>query len=247
MTAMTSMTAMPSANPPQLRIKICGNTNYEDAQCAIEAGADMLGFIFYPPSPRAISIEAATDVVARLRQTEAGQRTTLVGVYVNETAETMLRALDHVGLDLAQLHGNESPATLSAMSLRAFKAVRGKTWAEWRSTLGQVESNQSHTKKLAHCPDLLLDADHETLFGGSGLQADKTLAAILSKDYDVLLAGGLNPENVAEIVVRVRPWGVDVASGTETRPGKKDHAKVRAFIFAAQQAAQAIPRQGLDQ
>ena len=220
----------------RIRIKICGNTHYEDAWCAAQAGADMLGFIFYPPSPRAITVEAATELVARLRQTEAGQRMTLVGVFVNETADAMLHMLDAVGLDLAQLSGNESPETLSAMNLRAFKAVRGKTWLEWRSTLGQVKSGKSRNEKLAECPDFLLDADHETLFGGSGLQADKTLAATLSKDYDVLLAGGLNPDNVAQIVARVQPWGVDVASGTEAHPGKKDHAKVRAFIQATQQA-----------
>ncbi len=236
------MTTIHQLDHRKLHIKICGNTNYEDAHCAVEAGADMLGFIFYPPSPRAVLIEAATEIVARLRQTEAGQRTTLVGVFVNETTETMLRMLDIVGLDLAQLHGNETPATLSAMSLRAFKAIQGKTWAEWRSTLGQVESGQSRTQKLAYCPDFLLDADHETLFGGSGLQADKILAATLSKDFDVLLAGGLNSENVAEVVVRVRPWGVDAASGTEAHPGKKDHNKVRAFISAARHAANAIPR-----
>ena len=183
----------------KVHIKICGNTNYEDAACAAEAGADMLGFIFYPPSPRAITVEAATNVVARLRQTEAGQRIKLVGVFVNEAADAMLHTLDVVGLDLAQLSGNESPETLSAMNLRAFKAVRGKTWLEWRSTLGQVRLGESRIKKLAYRPDFLLDADHETLFGGSGLQADKTLAATLSKDYDVLLAGGLNPDNVAEI------------------------------------------------
>jgi phosphoribosylanthranilate isomerase len=201
----------------------------------------MLGFIFYPPSPRAISIEVATNTVARLRQSASGQRTTLVGVFVNETAETMLRVLDQVGLDLAQLSGNETTSTLSAMSLRAFKAVRGKTWPDWRSTLGQVESGQSRRRRLAHCPDFLLDADHETLFGGSGLQADKMLAATLCKDFDVLLAGGLNSENVAEVVTRVQPWGVDVASGTEAHPGKKDHDKVRAFIRNARLAAADIP------
>ncbi|NJM40957.1 MAG: phosphoribosylanthranilate isomerase [Anaerolineae bacterium] len=166
-----------------------------------------------------------------------GNSATLVGVFVNESAERMLRVLDEIGLDLAQLSGNETPATLSAMSLRAFKAVRGKTWSEWRSTLGQVEWDESRTQKLANCPDILLDADHETLFGGSGLQADRILAATLCRDFDVLLAGGLNAENVAEMVSQVRPWGVDVASGTEAHPGKKNHDKVRAFVRTARQAA----------
>jgi phosphoribosylanthranilate isomerase len=236
---------MTTLTPRRLYIKICGNTNYEDALCATEAGADMLGFIFYPPSPRAISIETAGQVVAQLRahlrQSEAGRQITLVGVFVNETAQTMLRVLEQVGLDLAQLSGNETTDTLSAMSLRAFKAVRGKTWSGWRSTLGQVASGQSRIERLAHCPDFLLDADHETLYGGSGLQADTMLAAKLCKDFDVLLAGGLNSENVAEVVKRVQPWGVDVASGTEAHPGKKDHDKVRAFIRNAQLAAAIFP------
>ena len=209
-------------------VKICGNTTLDDALYVAQAGADLLGFIFYPPSPRAIGIEEARTVVAALRATlrQTNQPCpALVGVFVNETAAHMQHVLDDVDLDLAQLSGNETPATLTAMNGRAFKVVRGKTWAEWRSTLGQVNPDRVSTT-----PAFLLDADHETLYGGSGVQADQALGATLAQTYPMLLAGGLTPENVGDVVKQIRPWGVDVASGTEATPGKKDHAKVLAFI-----------------
>ena len=206
------------------RVKICGNTTLKDALFAAQAGADMLGFIFYPPSPRTIGMDEAHMLVSVLRST-CKPCPLLVGVFVNETAEHMQRVLDEVNLDMAQLSGNESPDILAAMSGRAFKVVRGKTWADWRSTLIQVNPDRP-----VNTPAFLLDADHETLYGGSGVQADQTLAATLAQTHPMLLAGGLTPDNVGEVVRQVRPWGVDVASGTEASPGKKDHAKVLAFI-----------------
>lgn len=214
------------------RVKICGNTTLEDALFAAQAGADMLGFIFYPPSPRAIGLDEARTLVAALRNALRNALRSacepcplLVGVFVNETAEHMRRVLDEVNLDLAQLSGNESPDILAAMNGRAFKVVRGKTWAEWRSTLVQVNPDRA-----AIHPAFLLDADHETLYGGSGVQADQTLAVSLAQAHPMLLAGGLTPDNVSDVVRQIQPWGVDVASGTESSPGKKDHAKVQAFI-----------------
>jgi len=149
----------------------------------------------------------------------------LVGVFVNETAEHMQRVLDDVGLDLAQLSGNEPQEILTTMNGRAFKVVRGKTWSDWRSMLIQERPDRT-----AGIPAFLLDADHETLYGGSGVQADQALAATLAQAHSMLLAGGLTPDNVSDVVRQIRPWGVDVASGTEAAPGKKDHAKVLAFI-----------------
>ncbi len=205
-------------------VKICGNTTLEDALLAAQAGADMLGFIFYPPSPRAIGVDEARMVVAALRAA-CQPCPLLVGVFVNETAEHMQCVLDEVNLDLAQLSGNEPHDILTTMNGRAFKVVRGKTWVEWRSSL--IEANPV---RMATTPAFLLDADHETLYGGSGVQADQALAATLAQAHSMLLAGGLTPDNVGEVVRQIRPWGVDVASGTEAAPGKKDHAKVLAFI-----------------
>jgi phosphoribosylanthranilate isomerase len=205
----------------------------DDALCAAEAGADMLGFIFYPPSPRAISVADAKALVQQLKTTDAGRRVTLVGVFVNESAPHMAAVLDEVGLDLAQLHGNETVAVWLAMRGRGFKALRGKTWRSenelWRSAITPT----TNTTPNPNCPDFLLDADHETLYGGSGLRADASAASAMAREFRILLAGGLTPDNVAEAVRATRPWGVDVASGTERAPGQKDHAKVRAFISAA--------------
>lgn len=215
------------------RIKICGLTNIEDALCAAEAGADLLGFIFYPPSPRGIDVPTATAVVRQLRQRVAAVPV-LVGVFVNESAAYMQQVLNGVGLDLAQLHGKESTDTFRAMQPHAYKTFKGKEWDEaavrWDGLLDNRRS------PVAHHPDLILEADHDTLYGGTGRLADGAKAVTLASQYRLLLAGGLTPLNVAEVVRRVQPWGVDVASGTEISQGMKDHAKIRQFIDAVRNA-----------
>ncbi|BCX02608.1 MAG: N-(5'-phosphoribosyl)anthranilate isomerase [Candidatus Roseilinea sp.] len=219
-------------------VKICGITNLDDALCAIDAGTDLLGFIFYPKSPRAVTLEIAREIVAGIRGkgVEAGNwglgsresRVRCVGVFVNESPADMLRVLDEVGLDFAQLSGRESPDDLAAMGGRAYKAIR--EWDDAGATFAQLSSAHPYL------PELLLDANHATLYGGSGQRADASLALSLARRYRLLLAGGLTPDNVADVIRTVRPWGVDVASGVEASPGKKDHAKVRAFVAAAKAA-----------
>ena len=217
----------------QVVVKICGLTGLEDAICAAEAGADMLGFIFYPPSPRAIAVSDAQRLVAELRHRIA-QPPTLVGVFVNESAQYMSEVLQMVGLDLAQLSGKEPPDTLTAMPRRAYKVLRSKQWQTeqdlWQAHIDGQKSD------LHHHPDLLLEADHDTLYGGTGHRANDALATVLATKYRLLLAGGLTPDNVTSIVRQIRPWGVDVASGTELSQGKKDHVKIRQFINAVRNA-----------
>jgi phosphoribosylanthranilate isomerase len=210
-------------------VKICGITNVEDALCAAEAGADLLGFIFYPPSPRSVSVEAAKEIVAGVKR--LASNVTCVGVFVKETPAHMLRVLANVGLDAAQLHGNDS-ADLSEMNGSAYPAI--KDWTPEMSVLNDPQFKIRNSK--SRIPDLLLDANHPTLWGGSGARADESLAVQIAKQQRLLLAGGLTPDNVADAIRNVRPWGVDVASGTEASPGRKDHAKVRAFIANAKQA-----------
>ena len=143
----------------------------------------------------------------------------------------MQRILKETGLDLAQLHGGEPPVVLERLQGRAFKALRSTSLAEaeadaeWYADLGPSAG-----------PDLLLDAYHPQAYGGTGQRADWDTAAALARRYRLLLAGGLTPANVAEAIARVQPWGVDVSSGVETEPGRKDHAAVRAFIAAARGA-----------
>lgn len=205
-------------------VKICGITNLDDALCAVEAGADLLGFIFYPKSPRSVSFDAAAEIACVVRQSKIN----LIGVFVNESPTYMLNVLDEVGLNFAQLSGTESPHDMAAMTGRAYKAIR-----EWNDDNAAFMRSPITDYPL---PDLFLDANHATLFGGSGVRADESLAKTLAKRYRLLLAGGLTPENVADAIRAVKPWGVDVASGVEASPGKKDHAKVRAFITAAKAA-----------
>ena len=203
-----------------MKIKICGITSLEDARAAINAGADMLGFNFYPKSPRYINIDICRDIASVLRKDYAN--ITLVGVFVNMPGGQVDTILKDCSLDLAQLHGDEKSEMLAALGGRAFKAFRGVP-----------ENITGYTRSAP--PALLVDAAVKGVYGGSGVVADWSAAAELSKRVPLLLAGGLTPENVAEAVRQVQPWGVDVASGVEASPGVKDAEKMAAFVAAVRQ------------
>lgn len=206
-----------------MKIKICGLTNIEDASAAVEAGADMLGFNFYPPSPRSIAIEDCVEIVAEIhRQNKA---VIMVGVFVNESLEKIEQTMATCDLQLAQLHGDESPSDVGTLK-RAYKAIRPQSDDEAR------ELCQKFAGRGVSHPALLLDAYKLGSYGGTGEVADWQIAAELAQSTPLLLAGGLNPENVLTAVDRVQPWGVDVASGVESTPGKKDINKMKAFIQA---------------
>lgn len=234
---MSELAQSQSAFNYRLRIKICGLTNLDDALAAAEAGADLLGFIFYAKSPRAVDARTVAQIIRELkhssqpRLTPHASRSTphvslrTVGVFVNSSLEQVMRTLDECGLDLAQLHGEETPELLAALPGRAFKALRPRDVAE----------AADQAARFAHLgpaggPDLLVDAYHPTLRGGAGQTGDWQLAADLAGQHRLLLAGGLTPDNVAQAIAQVRPWGVDVASGVEAAPGRKDHARLRAFV-----------------
>ena len=209
-------------------VKICGVTTLEDSLAAVEAGADMLGFNFYPPSSRFISASACCEIVAGLKQHLS--RVLLVGVFVNAALPEILHTLQTCSLDLAQLSGDEPVQLLRALGERAFKALRpaGPTT--------QQELVQCYPKR-SQPPAWLVDANQPGSFGGSGHTADWGLASSLAAHAPILLAGGLTPENVAAAIAQVKPWGVDVASGVESSPGRKDRLKIEAFIQAAHLAA----------
>lgn len=212
-------------------VKVCGITNLDDALCAADAGADMLGFIFYPPSPRAVSVDAACKIVSGVRghhpqwvARDSGVR--CVGVFVNASPEHMLAVVEQVNLDAIQLSGDEPLETLRALDGRGFKVIRKLHEATY---FGGQQPNPA-------LPELVLEADHPTLYGGTGQRADERLAAHLAQQHRLMLTGGLTPDNVAAVIRAVRPWGVDVASGVEASKGRKDHARVRAFVAAAKAA-----------
>lgn len=223
-----------------MKVKICGITNLEDALVAAEAGAHYLGFIFYPPSPRAVDKATAKTIIAHLRHYLA-EPPLMVGVFVNETAVTITQALDECGLDLTQLSGEEVPALAgdpkSPLYGRAYKAIRpasaaeAEAEAEWYAVPRQGEESSKGKR-----PSLLVDTYHPALRGGTGKTVDwQIVQRLFAQTPGIMLAGGLNPENVATAVAQLKPFAVDVASGVEAKPGKKDHNKVRSFIKNAQQ------------
>ena len=198
------------------QIKICGIKTVTDAHAAMEAGADLIGFNFYPKSPRYIDVGICRDIMSVMRKYG---HVTYVGVFVNASVEEIRATIETCGLSLAQLHGDETPEMLSALDGKAFKAFRGIP-----ERINGFERQDT--------PVFLIDASVKGLYGGSGVTADWNSAAQLAKKYPLLLAGGLTPENVAEAVRQVRPWGVDVASGVESAPGEKDARKMKAFVRA---------------
>jgi len=204
------------------KIKICGIKTLPDALAAINAGADYLGFNFYPKSVRFIEKVTCTEITSVLKKKYPQIK--LVGVFVNSSVEEVKNILEACSLDLAQLHGDETPEMLESLNGKAFKAIRLST---------SISVDESvHPFFSVECPALLVDAAVKGVYGGSGVTADWFAAAELAKKYPLLLAGGLTPENVADAVRQVRPWGVDTASGVESAPGEKDAAKMTAFVKA---------------
>ena len=209
-----------------MKVKICGITRFEDAQAAVEAGADLLGFNFYAKSARFINPPLAARLVAGLRSVCAPAL--MVGVFVNSPLEEIVTIMEACALDLAQLCGDEPPETLEVLNGRAFKALRPKDGPDMAQSLRKYQPKTTP-------PSYLVDAYHPGKFGGTGQPADWRLARSLSGTYPVLLAGGLTPENVAAAIRQVRPWGVDVASGVEDSPGCKDPSRMAAFIQTAKE------------
>lgn len=209
-----------------VQVKICGITNLDDALMAADAGANMLGFVFFARSPRYIQPERARAIVTTLRR--YGNAPKCVGVFVNDPVERVRAVMATAQLDLAQLHGDEPFETLSALSPQAFKALRPLAEEDARAAVSRYHSAVDGNR-LA----FLVDAYDAHRFGGTSARADWAVAAHIAREYPILLAGGLSPENVAEAIRAVRPWGVDVSSGVERAPGLKVHTRVREFIQRA--------------
>lgn len=203
------------AKRPEVKIKICGMTNAGDAVKAAQLGADAVGFIFYKKSPRAVSEKTVREIVSQLPPFV--QR---VGVFVNETAERINTLVSRLGLDVVQLHGDETPAFCKKIKARTIRAVRVKDASVFEGLSAYPVSG------------FLLDTFHPAAYGGTGDVFDWKLAKRGKRLGPVILAGGLNSANVAQAIRQVRPYGVDVCSGVEKEPGVKDIKKLRAFISA---------------
>ncbi|MGA2172345.1 MAG: phosphoribosylanthranilate isomerase [Sedimentisphaerales bacterium] len=193
-----------------VKVKICGVTNYKDAFAAADMGADMLGFNFYPRSPRYITPAEAAKIIDRL-----SAYVDIVGLFVNDPFERIEQVIDECNLDWVQLHGDESPQfaeQFRSLNVRTMKAIR-------------VKDKKDIKRAEAYFTDaILLDAFDPKKYGGTGLSFDWNIIGNISKR--IFLAGGINADNVTK-AVDLGVYGVDICSGVESSPGKKDHAKMR--------------------
>jgi phosphoribosylanthranilate isomerase len=205
-----------------VKVKICGITNLADARSAIRAGASFLGFNFCPESPRYISRGKARAIARRLPR---GIRK--VGVFVDESRERIIQTVRSVGLDYVQLHGDESPAMAAELGrtarvIKAFRVRGGFRTAQ----LAQFGGSSA----------VLLDGFDRKKRGGTGKTFDWKIARRAGKKSRIFLAGGLDPENIADAIQTARPYAVDVCSGVESKPGKKDPQKIAALMHAVRGA-----------
>jgi len=218
------------------RVKICGITNIGDARCAASAGADLLGFIFYPRSARYVTPAQAGEIARALQAEFGAAAPRMVGVFVDTPVNEITETAATAGLDLAQLHGAETPEMIHALRVRAlrvraFKAIQARTLEEARAALNRYVGHPDGCDKN-DMPSLLIDAYHPQERGGTGLRADVATAQWLSRRCRLLLAGGLTPENVGDAITLIKPWGVDVSSGVEIVKGIKHHTLVHDFVAA---------------
>jgi len=204
-------------------VKVCGVTNVEDARLAAELGADFLGLNFWRGSPRRVSVEAARGIAEEVRG-----RVRLVGVFVNHPAEEVASIARAVELDLLQFHGDEEPETVAIFGPRAIKVLR--------------TAKRPEPGLFAAYPAVwgfLVEPARPGVYGGSGEPWSYGEAAALPSEKPVLVAGGIGPENVRAVIAAARPWGVDVCSRVECRPGAKDAALLRR-LFEEVRHAQAL-------
>jgi phosphoribosylanthranilate isomerase len=206
-----------------IRIKICGITTPDDGLMAARAGADAIGLVFFPKSPRHVDAPAARAIARAVPPLVLR-----VGVFVDPTPQTIADAVEAAGLDVIQLHGSEPPEAFGALPRRGLKAIK----------VGPGFDVESALRYDAHAAGLLLDTQSAQAHGGTGETFDWSLVQELRPRTSYLvLAGGLTPENVGRAIRAVRPDAVDVSSGVEHAPGRKDIEKVRAFIAAVKEAA----------
>ncbi len=199
-----------------VKVKICGITNLEDALAAAEAGADALGFVFYPDSPRFIDPGNARAIIAKLPVF-----ITSVGVFVDESEDLIRRIIREGGIQILQFHGSESPVLCTRFREKVIKAIRIKD----EESISEMQMYDVDT--------FLLDTYLDCAKGGTGKTFNWKYAEMAKKNGRIILSGGLNPSNIGNAVRKLKPYGVDVSSGVEISPGKKDHDKIREFVREA--------------
>lgn len=198
-------------------IKVCGITRAEDAFAASEAGADAIGLVFYPPSPRAVLVDDLSDIVSGVSASVA-----VVALFVDPTREEVNKVVDSGYIDLLQFHGSESETFCCSFDLPYMKAIRVGPDVDLQTAIAAYPSAEL----------VLLDSFDTAAPGGTGKVFDWERVSVISDSSlsKLVLAGGLNPDNIATAIAHVQPWGVDVSSGVESSPGIKDRALINKFI-----------------
>ncbi|MCX4188465.1 phosphoribosylanthranilate isomerase [Methylophaga sp. OBS4] len=195
------------------RVKICGVTRQQDADFAAESGADAIGLVFYPPSPRAVTVAQAKQIISGLPPF-----VTVVALFVNPEKEQVLHCLEALSIDILQFHGDESPAFCAQFGKPYMKAIRMKPDTDLTTLATDYQS----------AAGLLLDSYQPGVPGGTGVVFDWSIISQINKP--IILAGGLNADNVAEAIQQVRPFAVDVSGGVESEKGIKSNEKISAFM-----------------
>jgi phosphoribosylanthranilate isomerase len=213
-----------------VRIKVCGLTRVDEAQACLSAGADWIGLNFHPGSSRYIPPDRARPIIAALNSP-----TQVVGLFVNRAADEVAELAEILGLQIVQLHGDEPPEDFLRLShVRIIRAFRLGAPDDVRAMTAYLD----RASALGRPPDaVLVDALIPGLAGGTGSLLTDDLLSLIPPIPNLILAGGLDPENVAGRIAKLRPWMVDVASGVESSPGRKDLTKVAAFVHAARSSA----------
>lgn len=202
------------------RVKICGIKRFQDAVCAVESGADALGFIFYSKSKRYISPADARDIIEKLPPFIS-----LVGVFVNYSVQDINHTIDKAGINTIQLHGDESPSFCNNFKIPVIKTIR-------------ISDNlNSKLIESFNVQAILFDTFKEEEYGGTGSVFNWDIVKTAGITNNIIISGGLNPENVHEAVSKIKPYAVDVSSGVEASPGIKDHLKINKFIEAVNNAS----------
>ncbi|MBM3935244.1 MAG: phosphoribosylanthranilate isomerase [SAR202 cluster bacterium] len=208
------------------RFKICGLRDLDNTLVAAQSGADFIGFNFVPGAKRAIPPELAKSIIDSLRARVTGPMPNLVGLFANQPIEDVNRILKQCGLDYAQLCGDESPAYWARVEAKIVRQVKVKEHPTVAEAVSETMEVVGHVAGKGHIP--LLDKYETGALGGTGRTFDWDIAREVAKRYEIMLAGGITPENVSEAIHRVGPWAVDVSSGVET-DGAKDPRKIEAF------------------
>ncbi len=218
------------------RVKICGITRASDVFCAVSAGADALGLVFYSPSPRHVDLKTAAEIAAQIPAFVS-----IVGLFVDASPERVRGVLDRIPLQILQFHGNESASYCGQFGIPYIKALRVGGEKEKRTVrAGALEDEQLRSAIDSHAQAcaILFDTCMPGTPGGTGEVFDWGL--VPEVDQQVILAGGLHPENVSRAIRELKPYAVDVSSGVESAPGVKDADRIRAFLTRVRQADAAL-------